>query len=515
MSSIPQIPGKIKITEAILVKCLQDPAYFVDTFCMIEVSWKGLVPFKAFEYQKTALQWYKTWKPIYILKSRQLWFTTLAAAFALWKSIFPWNNILLLSKGEEYAQMILRKIRIMYENLPKELQSALLQSNQTTLEFKNKNMIKSLPATERAWAWFTAWLVIIDEFSWFPWAKSKMPGADVWASIAPTLSTWWQIIVQSTPFWTWNKFYDIFSQKNSFLKLKFHWTHHPVFGKDKTKRKDPTDGWWEWESPWSKEQRTIWYTTSDWAQEFDCEFLQSWRPVFDIKYLVVLPVRPETDLHYMWRFACGVDLASWSSIDWSVAQFVNVDTGQVVETYRSQEPIDVFAQNVMDKCRKYNEALLSFETNSWYWLAFIPHIQDYPNLFYQIKYDKVTEKKTRKVGFTTTNSTKQKAIRDLQLALQNQKIRISDTTTLNEMKVYQYVDENKMEAAQGFNDDCVMSLAIAWQAVLSEGWADDASYTGGRTHKIGQRIAPTVNLQWQIEQEQNLIMPKMVKDWRR
>jgi hypothetical protein len=73
------------------------------------------------------------------------------------------------------------------------------------------------------------------------------------------------------------------------------------------------------------------------------------------------------------------------------------------------------------------------------------------------------------VGFTTTNSTKQKAIRDLQLALQNQKIRISDTTTLNEMKVYQYVDENKMEAAQGFNDDCVMSLAIAWQAVLSEG----------------------------------------------
>ena len=29
------------------------------------------------------------------------------------------------------------------------------------------------------------------------------------------------------------------------------------------------------------------------------------------------------------------------------------------------------------------------------------------------------------------------------------------------MKVYQYIDENKMEAAQGFNDDCVMSLAIA------------------------------------------------------
>ena len=505
-----------KVDEKVVVKCLQSPIFFIDNFCKIEATGKGLVPFKTYYYQQKALEAYTSWRPIYILKSRQLGMTTLAAGYALWKSMFPWNNVLLLSKGEEYPQMIIRKIKIMYENLPPQLQSPLVQSNQTTLEFWNKNMIKSLPATDRAWAWFTAWLVIIDEFSWFPGAKAKMPGSEVWASIAPTLSTWWQIIVQSTPLGTWNKFYELYATKNSFWKMKFHWSHHPDFGKDKYERETPEDGWGKLSSPWADTQKQIWHTVDSWSQEFECQYLQSWRPVFRMQDLFITPLVADNDLAFDSMFVCGVDIATWWSLDYSTAQFVNVETGKQVELLRVKDPIHVFAKKVLDLCKKYNMCKMAFETNSWYWAAFLFHVRDYDNLYYQTKIDKVTEKRTRKVWWHTSSSSKEKMISDLNIALQSRKIKLTSETTINEMKVFQYDDNDKMNAAAWFNDDAIIALAIAWQVYLSvAGDEDDAYIWTSRRHNIGQRLSPVVDLQWRIEQEQWLLMPKVVKDWRR
>ena len=113
---------------------------------------------------------------------------------------------------------IVRKARLMYDSLPECMKIGLKSSNQATLEFKNKNRIQSLPATERAGAGKTASLIILDEFSGFPAARDKVAGEDVWNSILPTISTGGRVIVQSTPKGQGNKFFQLWGGENKFKK---------------------------------------------------------------------------------------------------------------------------------------------------------------------------------------------------------------------------------------------------------------------------------------------------------
>lgn len=458
-------PDPSQMNEAVLVECVKDPRYFIRNFCKIEVTGKGLTNFDLFEYQERTLATYMAHRFVFILKSRQMGYTTLAAAYSLWYTLKPGNNVLFLSKKEDDAMDILRKTKIMYDNLPKELQVGVASSNATTLEFNNKNRIQSLPATERAGAGKSAGLIILDEFSGFPAAKDRVAGEDVWTSILPTISTGGRVIVQSTPKGMGNQFYRLWSGENNFKKYFVHWTKHPTFGKDKYKREDPSDGYGVWGSPWADDIMSN-MTPDGWAQEFNGDFVQSGRPVFNWKHLIKYPVSDD-DKRYDCHYAVGVDLASGSGADYSVAQVINIDTGKQVETIRSKDPLDIFGLQIIEKCRDYNNAKLSFENNSGYGLTFMKHISDYENLYYQTKFDKSREKKTRKLGWNTNTKTKELMISDLNIALKKKHIKLTDSETIKEMKVFQYDDNDKMQAQAGFHDDCVMSLAIAWQCALS------------------------------------------------
>jgi len=455
---------EINMTEQEIIKCITHPDYYISNHCKIEVTGKGLMPFKLYNYQKQALKSYIDSDSVFILKSRQMGFTTLAAAYSLWYSLRQGNNVLFLSKKEEDAMDILRKVKIMYENLPKELKVEIISSNATTLEFANKNRIQSLPATERSGAGKTASLIIMDEFSAFPSAKGEIAGENVWTSIYPTLSTGGRVIVQSTPKGMGNKFYNLWAGNNGFAKYKFLWTDHPVFGKDLYDR-EIVDKYGAFGSPWADKMMAN-MTPDGWAKEFNGDFVTSGRPVFDWDSLKQYEVN-EVDELYTNHYACGVDLASGSSKDFHVAQFLCAETGKQVESYRSQEPIDIFAQKVIEKCRKYNDALLAFENNSGYGLAFMKGVTNYQNLYYQKKFDKRTEKRTNTLGWNTNVKTKQIMITDMNLALIKGDTKITDKKTIDECKTYQYDDNDKMNAMSGFNDDCVTSYAIALQAIKS------------------------------------------------
>ena len=452
------------ITKEEIIKCMTEPVYFIETYLKIEVTWKWLQPFRLYKYQKYALKEYEDEKSIFVLKSRQLWFTTLAAAYALWKSLLPWSSILFLSKKESDAMWILRKVRIMYDNLPEELKVSVTNYNATTIEFYNKNRIHSLPATERAWAWFSASLIICDEFSWFPWAKAEVPWENVWRAIYPTLSTWWKAIVQSTPKWLWNKFAELYHAENWFKKLKFHWTDHPKFGKDKKLSKTPEDWWGHWTSPWAEDMKSN-LVRDAWNQEFELDFLQSWRPVFDIQSLWLTHVIDE-DILADSRFAIWADLASWSSRDFSVIQVINVDTGKQVLCYRSQDPLDVLWKKCLELAGYYNNAKIAFENNSWYWLSFMKFLRWYPNLYRQKSFDKHREKNTNKWGWNTNRASKERMITDLNIALLHWRMKLVDEETVKELRVFQYDDNDQMSAMDGFKDDCF----VAWTLVLTNKW---------------------------------------------
>jgi hypothetical protein len=504
---------KTILTESDIIKAITNPVEFILNYCKIEATGKGLVPFHLYMYQKQALKCYLENTHTFILKSRQLGFTTLAAAYALWTMADRGNNVLFLSKKEDDAIDILRKTKIMHDNLPEQLKLPIKSSNQTTIEFENKNRIMSLPATERAGAGKSASLIIMDEFSAFPSAKDRIAGEDVWNSILPTLSTGGKIIVQSTPKGIGNKFYQLWAGQNGFKKYKVLWHRHPNFGRN-IKKLETSTIYGEYTSPWAEKMMHN-MTPDGWAQEFNGDFLQSGRPVFSLKDLFITKdeeTKTQSE-QYTNHFVCGVDLASGSSKDYHVAQFICVETGLQIHTMRSQDPIDVFSKKVEAKCEEYNYALLIFENNSGYGLAFMKEIKSYKNLYYERKFHKKTTRKTPKLGWNTNVKTKEIMITDLNLALINREIKLLDQKTVSELIAYQYDDNDKMNAPAGLNDDCVTSLAIAWQGVRSLS-KENYSITNNKKDFIESTRSYELDASGMIPVKDVVFQKTTVTDWR-
>jgi hypothetical protein len=111
----------------------------------------------------------------------------------------------------------------------------------------------------------------------------------------------------------------------------------------------------------------------------------------------------------------------------------------------------------------YNEARIIVENNGHGILTCTRLGKDYayPNFYTEVQVDKITDKETIKLGFSTTARTKPLIIDQLRASLREDELEINDKTTLREMLTYIVTDSGSMEAEPGCFDDCVMSLALA------------------------------------------------------
>ena len=154
------------------------------------------------------------------------------------------------------------------------------------------------------------------------------------------------------------------------------------------------------------------------------------------------------------RFYAGIDLGRQG--DYTVCTVVN-DLGQVVEIYRdNQKEWSTMISNIVQLLKKWNAKAL-VEANG---------IGDV--VFDQIKREwKDTE------PFMTTSTSKQQIIESLIVAFNKSEIKVPSKELfpplLFELSIFEYTYSPKSRAVQyghpvGFNDDTVMSLAIAWKA---------------------------------------------------
>jgi hypothetical protein len=85
----------------------------------------------------------------------------------------------------------------------------------------------------------------------------------------------------------------------------------------------------------------------------------------------------------------------------------------------------------------------------------------YPHFHTEIQHDKVTDRETVKLGFSTTAKTKPLVIDQLRAAIRDDEIELNDKTTIREMMSYIVTESGAMQAENNCFDDCVMSLALA------------------------------------------------------
>ena len=163
------------------------------------------------------------------------------------------------------------------------------------------------------------------------------------------------------------------------------------------------------------------------------------------------------------RYIIGADTAMGiTGGDYSVAQVLDSKKRQVA-IWRGHVHPDYFAEILYALGMFYNEAHIIVENNNHGLLTCTRLGKDfaYPNFYTEVQHDKITDRETVKLGFSTTARTKPLIIDQLRAAMRDYEVELNDKTTIREMMSYIVTESGSMEAEAGQHDDTVMALALA------------------------------------------------------
>lgn len=214
-----------------LARCMRDAEFFFTKFIKVKHPTKGLVPLELYGYQKRMLDALLNHKDVVMLCSRQLGKTTIVAMYFLWIANFqPNKELIIASKNMNHAVQIMDRIKTAYDELPHWLKAGAKFNSRTMLEFDNGSKISSEATSERTGRGSSPAGVMLDELAF----ASPRIQEEMWASLAPSLSTGGQFIVTSTP----NGDTDLFAElwrganagTNGFFPVAAYWHEHPDRG---------------------------------------------------------------------------------------------------------------------------------------------------------------------------------------------------------------------------------------------------------------------------------------------
>ena len=160
-----------------------------------------------------------------MLKSRQIMWTWLSAAYDLWVAMILGRNVLTLSHGQKYSIEKIRRIKYIYDRLPRELRLDLTTDNTEELHFKRSGRLYALPSTREAGRGFTGGLVDVDEAAFHPYAQEN------YRAYSATMADGGQLIIGSTANGPHGWFHSIFSSAragtNDYAWRFFPWSARP------------------------------------------------------------------------------------------------------------------------------------------------------------------------------------------------------------------------------------------------------------------------------------------------
>lgn len=462
-----------------IIRCGKDPVYFINKYVKIQHPTKGLVPFATYPFQDDCVNDFLKHRFNIILKSRQLGISTLAAAYAVWLAAFYKDkNILIIATRLAVAQNFIKKVKVALRSMPSWLLIPEMNiDNRQAVELSNGSSIKAIPTSEDAGRSEALSLLIIDE------AAFVRNFDTLWTSLYPTLSTGGRAIVLSTPNGMGGQYYDLWvkaeDKKNEFNPIKLPWDVHP-----------------EHDQAWFENECKN-FTDKQIAQELLCDFSSSGDTYFsnediqNLSFSIRNPIErwgPEMGV-WVWKYALtahnyviAADVARGDSADYSAFHVIDTDESEVVAEFKGKVPPDQFAVLLSEAGKRYNNAVLCPENNT-YGYAVIMKLRDlgYKNLYFKSERDKFNamystgEADISKAGFTTSGQSRAQILTKLEEVIRNKGIKIYSSRLYQELKTFIWTG-SKAQAQKGKTDDLVMSLAIGV-------WLYDASPTHNNTSR--------------------------------
>ena len=465
--------NKKQLKEAIkreYAKCAQDPTYFLGKYGIIQHPVKGKVNFNLYDFQEKSLKSFMKHDYNIVLKARQLGLSTLTAGYALWMMTFQQDkNILVIATKQETAKNLVTKVRVMHANLPGWLKQPCVEDNKLSLRYKNGSQIKAVASSEESGRSEALSLLIIDEAAFIDKIDT------IWGAAQQTLATGGRALIISTPNGVGNFFHKTWvgaeDGTNDFNFINLHWSVHPERGQD-----------------WRDDQDKL-LGPSLAAQECDCDFITSGRGVIDgilLEKMKESSIREPMEKrgidsnYWIWEppnytknYVVSADVSRGDGTDYSAFHIIDIESLEQVAEYKGKISTQDFGNMLVNVASEYNNALLVVENNNIGWAAIQQVIdREYPNLFYtskDLQYVDVQHQMTNKYraqernmvpGFSTTSKTRPLIIAKLEEMFREESVVVHSNRLIDELFVFIY-NGNRAEAMSGYNDDLVMSFAIA------------------------------------------------------
>ena len=465
--------NKKQLKEAIkreYAKCAQDPTYFLGKYGIIQHPVKGKVNFNLYDFQEKSLKSFMEHDYNIVLKARQLGLSTLTAGYALWMMTFQQDkNILVIATKQETAKNLVTKVRVMHANLPGWLKQPCVEDNKLSLRYKNGSQIKAVASSEESGRSEALSLLIIDEAAFIDKIDT------IWGAAQQTLATGGRALIISTPNGVGNFFHKTWigaeDGTNDFNFINLHWSVHPERGQD-----------------WRDDQDKL-LGPSLAAQECDCDFITSGRGVIDgllLEKMKESSIREPMEKrgidsnYWIWEppnytknYVVSADVSRGDGTDYSAFHIIDIESLEQVAEYKGKISTQDFGNMLVNVASEYNNALLVVENNNIGWAAIQQVIdREYPNLFYtskDLQYVDVQHQMTNRYraqernmvpGFSTTSKTRPLIIAKLEEMFREESVMVHSQRLIDELFVFIY-NGNRAEAMSGYNDDLVMSFAIA------------------------------------------------------
>ena len=455
-----------------IIRCGKDPVYFMKKYCKIQHPARGLLPFETYPFQDDCVKQFLEHRLNIILKSRQLGLSTLCAAYATWLAIFYKDqNILIIATKLPTAMNMIKKCKVILDNLPKWLLLPKYEPTKQAISFDNGSQIVAIPTSEDAGRSEALSLLIVDE------AAIIRDFEEIWTGLKPTISTGGKAIVLSTPKGVGGQYYKLWRDaetgENGFNPIKLYWTVHP----------EHDEAWFKNESK-GMNKRQI-------AQEFMCDFIASGDTFLQpeeldfLRGMLMKPISKEGPAMGVWvwsppvaghRYVLSADVSRGDAADYSAFHVIDTEDNEVCAEYMGKIPPEALADLLDEWGKRYNNALIIPEQNTFGYLVCVK-LRDqlhYKKLYYPkhngdpFNYMPINPR-DELPGFPNTNQkTRTQILAKLEELIRNKQLKMYSERLFNQMQSFIW-DGNKPIAGKDSHDDLILSLAIgAW---LIEGGA--------------------------------------------
>lgn len=450
-----------------LRKCINDPKYFIRTYCKIVSLDRGLVPFKLFPYQERFIDAMHENRKVISMQPRQSGKTQVVAAYILWYSIFNESKtVAILANKAAVSKEILSRYQAMYETIPIWMQQGIKIWNKGDIELENGSKVFTGATSKSGIRGKSANFLYIDEMAIIPNNIAEEFFAATYPVISAGKTT--KIVITSTPL-GYNHFWKFWVEAekgvNGFIPIRIDYWEHP-----------------ERDEAWADEQRKN-LGEIKFNQEVLMHFLGSsytllsgqclsnlspQAPVFQNENLDVYeePVRGNS-------YIITVDTSRGLGGDYSAFSVIDVTQMpyKLVAKYRDNKISPLLYPDIIYRvANDYNEAYVLVEINdNGQQIADILHNEfEYDNLF-RVETDGKTGQKITHgfgskstLGIKTTKQVKSVGCSVLKTLMENQKLLVPDADTIAELSTF-IERRGSYSADEGYHDDMVMTLVLfAW-----------------------------------------------------